>query len=160
MAAKLASQSIVRVCILGGSMAGLVILPGFAKDSHFGSLVFPNAISGEGFTGGTTSLPAMFGNQDKNRNPCLGFGDVLPDYILILDRDVDRLAIQVDSGDRDTTLLVRDLDDGTLYCGDDTELGMDAAVTLSDGEGGNRYGVWVGTQEPGLRWDYTLSLEP
>lgn len=130
-----------------------------AKDSHFGELTIPEVTSGEGHTGGSTSLPALLGNRDRHDNFCLGFGDPIPDYILVLDEDVAQLAIQVDSQGRDTTLIVQGPDDRTLYCADDTESGIDAALTLSGGKAG-RYRIWVGTAEPGASWNYRLSVEP
>lgn len=149
----------IKYCILGLSAAWVAIFPSGAQDSHFGSIAFPEQTSAQGYTGGTTSLPAVLGNKDENENLCLGFGDPMPDYILILDRDVDRLQLQVDSGGRDTTLLVRDIEEETLYCADDTDSGVDAGMTLDHGSSG-RYKIWIGTSEPGKRWDYTLSVQP
>ncbi|MBE9041125.1 hypothetical protein IQ235_10080 [Oscillatoriales cyanobacterium LEGE 11467] len=156
---KIASPSVVKSCFFGFAIASVIIFPSVAEDSHFGSIVFPDMTSAQGYTGGTTSLPAVLGNKDENENLCLGFGDPVPDYILILDRDIDRLRIQVDSGGRDTTLLIQDLEEQTLYCADDTEVGMDAGMTLSDRSSG-RYKIWIGTSDPGQRWDYTLSVQP
>lgn len=130
-----------------------------AKDSHFGELTIPEVRMGEGHTGGSTSLPALLGNRDRDDNFCLGFGDPIPDYILVLDEDVAQLAIQVDSQGHDTTLIVQGPDDRTLYCADDTESGTDAGLTLSGGKAG-RYRIWVGTAEPGANWNYRLSVEP
>lgn len=140
-------------------LAWVASFPVAAKDSHFGELAFPNTTSGEGHTGGSTSLPALVGNRDLDDNFCLGFGYDIPDYILVLDEDVDRLAIQVDSRGRDTTLIVQGPDDRTLYCADDTESGTDARLMLPEGKAG-RYRIWVGAAEPGVNWDYKLSVEP
>ncbi|HIK31991.1 MAG TPA: hypothetical protein IGS17_00995 [Oscillatoriales cyanobacterium M59_W2019_021] len=140
-------------------LAWVASFPVPAKDSHFGEITFPNTTSGEGHTGGSTSLPALVGNRDRNDNFCLGFGDPIPDYILVLDEDVNQLAIQVDSQGHDTTLIVQGPDERTLYCADDTELGPDARLTLPEGKAG-RYRIWVGAAEPGVNWTYKLSVEP
>lgn len=159
MAMKIRPIHIIRSISISFAIAMISSLPLSAKDSHFGTLMIPNVTSGEGHTGGSTSLPAVLGNRDRDNNFCLGFGDPIPDYILVLDEDVAQLVIQVDSEGRDTTLIVQGPDDETLYCADDTDLGTDAGLTLSDGKAG-RYRIWVGTAEPGMNWNYQLSVEP
>jgi hypothetical protein len=156
---KIRPFHIIRSISLSFAIIAMASLPLPAKDSHFGTLMIPNATSGEGHTGGSTSLPAVLGNRDRDNNFCLGFGDPIPDYILVLDEDVAQLVIQVDSEGRDTTLIVQGPDSRTLYCADDTESGTDAGLTLSDGKAG-RYRIWVGAAEPGVNWNYQLSVEP
>jgi hypothetical protein len=159
MAMKIRRLHIIRSISLGFVIALISSLPVPAKDSHFGTLTIPTVMSGEGHTGGSTSLPALLGNHDRDDNFCLGFGDPTPDYILVLDEDVAQLDIQVDSQGHDTTLIVQGPDDHTLYCADDTESGTDAGLTLAEGKAG-RYRIWVGAAEPGVNWDYQLLVEP
>jgi hypothetical protein len=159
VAMKIRPLHIIRSISIASAIALVSSFPAPAKDSHFGTLTIPEVRSGEGHTGGSTSLPAVLGNRDRNDNFCLGFGDPIPDYILVLDEDVAQLVIQVNSEGRDTTLIVQGPDDRTLYCADDTELGTDAGLTLSNSKAG-RYRIWVGTAEPGVNWNYQLSVEP
>jgi hypothetical protein len=156
---KIRPLHMIRSISISFAIAMSATLPVPAKDSHFGTLTIPHVTSGEGHTGGSTSLPAVLGNRDRNDNFCLGFGDPIPDYILVVDEDVAQLVIQVDSEGHDTTLIVQGPDDRTLYCADDTESGTDAGLTLSNGKAG-RYRIWVGTAEPGENWNYQLSVEP
>lgn len=111
-----------------------------------------------GSTGGTTSLPAIVSNSDRNNNKCLGFGDPTPDHILVLQKDVPRLRLRVDSGGADTTLVVQG-PNGTIRCGDDSSTSKDASITDTDWQAGN-HKIWVGTATPGVRRDYTLTVRP
>ena len=155
---KIHTLLLASSCSIAAAIALLSVFPTRAEDSHFGQLTFPGVTSGEGRTGGSTSLPALFGNRDRDNNLCLGFGDPIPDYILDLEEDVSQLSLQVNIGGRDTTLLVESPDQ-SLYCADDTELGPDAGMTRSGWKAG-QYRIWVGTSEPGMSWNYTLSVQP
>jgi hypothetical protein len=141
---------------LAAAISVLLALPSSAEDSHFGTLTVPGAPTGEGHTGGSTSLPTLVENTDRENNLCLGFGDPLPDYILVLEQDVPHLNIQLDSGGQDTTLLVKG-PDRTFHCADDTELGVDAGMKGVNWQAGT-YLIWVGTPEPEVKWHYTISV--
>ncbi len=125
--------------------------------SNFGSLTIGgNKHSGtlSGSTGGSTSLPAIVSNHDRNNNKCLGFGDPTPDHILVLQQNTPRLTLRVDSGGSDTTLVVQG--PGGVRCGDDSKAGnKDASITDADWQAGT-YKIWVGSATPGVRRDYTL----
>ncbi len=142
---------------LAAAISLLLALPSSAEDSHFGTLTVPGTLTGEGHTGGSTSLPTLGGNSDGQNHPCLGFGDPLPDYILVLERDMPQLNIQLDSGGQDTTLLVKG-PDRTFHCADDTELGVDAGLSGVNWKAGT-YFIWVGTPEPEVEWHYTISVK-
>jgi hypothetical protein len=110
-----------------------------------------------GSTGGSTSLPAIVANSDRNDNQCLGFGDPKPDHIMQLNRKVNRLKFQVDSGGKDTTLVIVG-PDGTVHCADDFGSGKDAGLDDSDWKQGD-YKIWIGSVAPGARYKYRLLVE-
>lgn len=113
----------------------------------------PEDGSVSGHTGGSYSL-AVISNRDRNNNACLGYGDSRPDHILVLESDFDALTLQVDSGGRDTTLMIEG-PDGFL-CGEDVDTAnLDDQVSGESFKAGS-YSVWVGTMEPGDRQNYRL----
>lgn len=128
---------------------------------HFGTVtVEDEAIERSGYTGGAQSFPGLFEQRDREGNPCLGFGDPLPDYRLVLNRDFDRLSLQVHSRSADTTLVVRGPHpDEELRCADDADASMNPALPGQTWEAGT-YDVWVGTIEPGVQANYTLLVVP
>lgn len=132
-------------------------LPALAQ-SNFGSLTLgadkqSGALTGS--TGGSTSLPAVVSNRDRNNNKCLGFGDPTPDHILVLQQAFSSLKLRVNSGGGDTTLVVQG-PQGIVRCGDDSKVGSkDASLSDTDWQPGT-YKVWVGSATPGTRRDYTL----
>jgi hypothetical protein len=131
-----------------------------AQESNFGSFTLnPKTLSHvtNGSTGGTTSLPAVTANTDRNDNQCLGFGDPKPDHVMKLTRRLDRLKLQVDSGGRDTTLIIMG-PNGEWRCTDDFGNGKDAGIDDGDWQPGN-YKVWIGSVTPGKRWDYRLVVQ-
>jgi hypothetical protein len=139
--------------VMGGSVA-------IAQDANFGNFTLnPQTLSStvNGSTGGNTSLPAVTTNTDRNENQCLGFGDPKPDHIMNLTRAVDRLKIQVDSGGKDTTLIIMG-PDGDFRCADDFGSGKDAGLEDSDWKAGP-YKVWVGSVIPGARHNYRLTVK-
>lgn len=138
----------------------LLANPATAQDSNFGTLnLNPKNLSAvaNGKTGGSTSLPAITSNTDRNENQCIGFGDPKPDHILKLTRKFDRLRLQVDSGGRDTTLIIKG-PDGDFRCADDFAGSKDAGLEDSDWQPGE-YQVWVGTVIQGQRRDYRLVVQ-
>ncbi len=149
----------ISIAVLSISIAPLVTSAN--ETSHFGTLrvTADEPAIAAGYTGGSLSLPLAIANRDREGNLCLGFGDPLPDYQLVLDRSFANLSLVVDSGGRDTTLVVRGPRDAIVRCADDSEDGTDAVLVASDWEPGT-YDIWVGAIEPGVQWSYTLSIVP
>ncbi|AFZ26328.1 hypothetical protein Cylst_4230 [Cylindrospermum stagnale PCC 7417] len=110
-----------------------------------------------GYTGGSYSLSAI-SNRDRDKKACIGFADPTPDHILILDKDFAQLKILVNSGGYDTTLLIQGPEQTTIRCGDDTGKSKDASVSDSKWKSGT-YRVWVGTFNPGVKGNYTLTVQ-
>ena len=147
-------------CLLAG-MTALSALPALAETPVFGTLTLspgfkPSEGVVTGYTSGSTSLPAIVANQDRQGNKCLGFADNAPDYKMVLQKDFPQLAVQVDSGGKDTTLAIKG-PDGTIRCADDTGKNKDASIQDPDWKAGN-YEVWVGSIEAGSRWNYKLTV--
>jgi hypothetical protein len=144
------------------AIAGLSALPAFAADqkSNFGTLTLSAESKPtdefKGYTGGSFQLPSI-ANRDRQGKLCLGFADQNPDYILVLQKDFPQLKIQVDSGGKDTTLLIKE-PDGSIRCGDDTGTSKDASVEDTNWKAGT-YRIWVGSSEAGVKWNYKLSIQ-
>ncbi|MBW4471421.1 MAG: hypothetical protein KME45_13595 [Stenomitos rutilans HA7619-LM2] len=135
-------------------------LPVLAQ-SNFGGLTLGSGKQTgtlSGSTGGSTSLPAIVSNHDRNNNTCLGFGDPTPDHILVLQQNFSTLNLRVNSGGSGTTLVIQGARD--VRCSDNTTARrQDASLTDTDWQAGT-YKIWVGTAAPGVRRDYTLSVKP
>lgn len=153
-------------CRGSGVLAVLTALgiatPVLAQDTNFGTITLApgfESVSGvaEGYTTGSFSL-ASISNRDRNGNLCLGFADSTPDHIVVLQQDFSRLTLQVDSGGRDTTLLIQGPNDNTVRCADDTGSNKDASVVDSNWQAGT-YRIWVGAFNSGARYDYTLVIQ-
>ncbi|MEB3828674.1 hypothetical protein [Phormidium sp. CCY1219] len=149
----------------GGSLLGWAIafsaLPVLAQTANYEGLTLspgfsPQSAEVTGYTGGSTSLPAVVSARDRNNQPCLGFGDPTPDHIMELTSDFDRLTVSVDSGE-DTTLAILGPNRGMVRCGDDTSSGRDASISDRNWEAGT-YRIWVGSLEAGERYKYTLMV--
>jgi hypothetical protein len=143
-------------------IAAMTATPATAETSHFGTFNLspgfePTAGIVNGHTGGAYSLSEI-SRRDRDRNPCVGFADPQPDHILHLEADFERLNIQVNSGGYDTTLLIQGPDDNTIRCGDDTGSNKDASFVDENWKSGT-YKIWVGTFHPGMRRNYTLTVE-
>lgn len=137
----------------------LAVGPAFGETSNFGTLTLNagKAIGSlSGTTGGSTSLPAIVSSSDLHSNPCLGFGDPTPDHILVLQQNFPKLKLQVNSSNSDTTLVVQGAD-GSVRCGDNIGSRKDASMVDTDWAAGS-YKVWVGTVNPGVRRNYTLTV--
>lgn len=145
-----------------GLMLVLGSTPALAQSANFGSMTlspgFP-AASGTvtGHTGGSFSLSSI-ANRDRAGNLCLGFGDSNPDHVIVLQQGFSRLNIQVDSGGRDTTLLIQGPNNRTIRCGDDTGTNKDASIQGTDWPAGE-YRIWVGAFDAGTQYDYTLTVQ-
>ncbi|AFZ04337.1 hypothetical protein Cal6303_5454 [Calothrix sp. PCC 6303] len=148
-----------------GLLLGLLTLftmPAVAKTANFGTITLVSnsgkeSVSVSGYTGGSYSLSAIK-NRDRNNNSCIGFADPNPDYILILKQDVPKLKMQVNSGGSDTTILVQGPNDNIIRCGDDTGRSKDANINDKNWKAGT-YKLWIGTFNPGVKYNYTLSLD-
>lgn len=108
-----------------------------------------------GSTGGTTSLPAVVSNRDRQSQTCIGFGDPAPNHTLVLERPFSSLTIRVDSGGGDTTLLVSGPDG--VRCADAGESGGDVRLQQGDWQPGT-YRIWIGTVTPRTNRDYRLTV--
>ena len=147
----------------GRSIATLLALsatPVFAQTANFGNLTLspgfpPGSAQVAGHTGGSYSLPSI-ANSDRNKQPCIGFGSETPDHIIVLEKDFPKLAIQINSRGKDTTLLIRG-PNNSILCGDDTGSRKDASIESTNLKAG-RYEVWVGSLEASQRWNYILTI--
>lgn len=138
----------------------LLATPVLAETANFGSLTLAPGFSStkaivNGSTGGTVSLSSL-NNKDIHNQPCIGYGSPKPDHILTLQKNFSHLKLQVSSMGKDTTLVVEG--PGNVFrCGDDTNThNKDASIDDTNWKAG-QYKVWVGTIEPGERWNYNLS---
>lgn len=142
------------------AIATIATLPVLAETANFGTLTLsrgfqpPTAVL-RGSTGGSYSLSAI-ANADRHKNKCLGFATPTPDHIIVLQQNFSKLTIKVNSGGKDTTLLVQS--GNTVRCGDDAGQNKDASIVDSDWQAGT-YRIWVGTVEPGVKSNYTISVQ-
>jgi hypothetical protein len=143
------------------AICAIAALPVLAETANFGTLTLsrgfgsPTAVL-RGSTGGSYSLSAL-ANADRHKNKCLGFATPTPDHIILLQQNFDKFTIQVNSGGKDTTLLVQG-PGNAVRCGDDVGQNKDAGIVDSDWQAGS-YKIWVGTLEPGVKSNYTISLQ-
>ncbi len=138
----------------------IIATPVAAQKANFGSISLAPGFQSSagrvtGFTGGSYSLSTI-SNRDRNNNPCIGFGDTNPDHIITLEKDFQRLKVQVDSGGNDTTLVIQG-PNNIVTCGDDTGNSNDASVAGEKWQAGT-YRVWVGAIDAGTKYKYTLSV--
>ncbi|MEH2194630.1 MAG: hypothetical protein V7K98_18575 [Nostoc sp.] len=143
-------------------LTAITATPVIAQTANFATLNLSanfNPAQGtvQGFTGGSYSLSAI-SNRDRDQKACIGFADPNPDHIMVLEKDFSQLTIQVDSGGSDTTLMIQGPDQTTIRCGDDTGKSKDASVSDRNWKSGT-YRIWVGTFNPGVKHDYTLTVE-
>ena len=144
------------------AIAAITATPVIAETANFGTFHLstnfdPAKGTVQGFTGGSYSLSAI-SNRDRDQKACIGFADPNPDHIMVLEKDFSQLRIQVDSNNNDTTLLIQGPDQTTIRCGDDTGKSKDASVSDRNWKNGT-YRIWVGTFNPGVKRDYTLTVE-
>ncbi|MEH2141748.1 hypothetical protein [Nostoc sp.] len=143
-------------------LTAITATPVIAETANFGTFNLstnfdPAQGKVEGFTGGSYSLSAI-SNRDRDQKACIGFADPTPDHIMVLEKDFSQLTIEVDSNNNDTTLLIQGPDQTTIRCGDDTGKSKDASVSDRNWKSGT-YRIWVGTFNPGVKRDYTLTVE-
>lgn len=152
----------VRSGLILTILCGITATPVMADTSNFGKLSLgpgfvPAQATVEGYTGGSYSLSAI-SNRDRDRNACIGFADPKPDHVMVLEKDFSQLSIRVNSGGKDTTLLIQGPDDGSIRCGDDTGKRKDASIQGSDWKAGS-YKIWVGTFNSADKGNYTLRVQ-
>jgi hypothetical protein len=143
-------------------LTALTATPVIAETANFGTFTLSTSFQPpqgtvEGFTGGSYSL-SVISNRDRDQKACIGFADPSPDHIMVLEKDFSQLTILVDSKNNDTTLLIQGPDKTTIRCGDDTGKSKDASVSDRNWKHGT-YRIWVGTFNPGVKRDYTLTVE-
>ena len=151
-------QYIQRLSILGIGLSIVVSLPAIAQPGDFKSLTLDDKTTSGmmmGSTGGTTSLPAVVSNSDRQNRKCIGFGDPNADHTLTLTRPFSNLTIRVNSGGSDTTLLVSG--PGGVRCADSADSGKDVRMQEGDWQPGT-YQIWVGTVAPNTSRDYRLTV--
>ncbi|MGA7934259.1 MAG: hypothetical protein WCA35_11990 [Kovacikia sp.] len=156
MANRIGQMKWVKWMVLGVLCSAA---PAFGETSNFGTLTLSadkTIGSLSGTTGGATSLPAIVSSGDIHNNPCLGFGDPTPDHILVLQQSLPKLKLQVNSSNSDTTLVIQGAD-GSVRCGDNIGSKKDASMVDTNWAAGS-YKVWVGTINPGVRRNYTLTV--
>lgn len=147
---------------LSALLAAVIATPVIAQtSSNFGTLTLSPGFSPaqgkiNGYTGGSYSLSAI-SNRDRDRNLCVGFADPNPDYIMVLEKDFSRLQVLVNSRGSDTTLVIKG-PGSTIRCGDDNGKSKDASIDDEKWERGT-YRVWVGGFKPGVRYNYTLTVQ-
>lgn len=146
-------------------LAALSATPVLSQGANFQkltlSLGFPqNSGLVAGYTGGSYSLSSIT-NKDDHGKACIGFGDETPDHIMVLEEDFSNLSVLVNTGGKDTTLVIQgpqeNPNQGSVRCGDDTDSNKDASVEDSNWEAGI-YKIWVGSFDAGQKWDYTLTV--
>ena len=136
-------------------------VPVLAQPANFGTLTLSSNNSAgalNGSTGGSTSLPAIVSNSDRHDRKCLGFGDSNPDHLLVLQKPFSKLKLKVNSGDKETTIVIKG-SDNSVRCGDNANSSNKGAL-LEDGDWqAGTYQVWVGSIEPGVRQNYRLTVQ-
>lgn len=153
----------LRTGVLLGGLASLIgIVPVLAQDANFGPLTLGSnspSDSADGFTAGFYALSNIAG-RDRNGNICVGFADTTPDHIMVLQQDFPSLTVQVNSGGNDTALLIQGPDNNTIRCGKDIDRrNLDEQIQDTDWAAGT-YRIWVGAQDQGQRYNYTITANP
>ncbi|MBE9006791.1 hypothetical protein IQ259_17390 [Fortiea sp. LEGE XX443] len=143
-------------------LAAITTTPVMAQTANFGRFSLlpgfePAQGKFSGYTNGSYSLSAI-SNRDRNKQACIGFADPKPDYIMVLEKDFEQMRILIDTGNSDTTLLVKGPDDNMIRCGDDTGKSKDASVSDRNWKKGI-YHIWVGTFNPNVKRKYTLTVQ-
>lgn len=143
-----------------GSLATLVaVAPAMAQTANFSPLALgpgSTSASGIGFTAGFYSLSDI-ASRDNQGNICFGFATADPDHILTLAQDVAQLTVQVDSGGNDTALLIQG-PGATIHCGQDISRSNPDEMIQARNWPAGTYRIWVGTQQEGGNYDYTLNV--
>ena len=139
----------------------LISAPAIAQSAHFGEFTLASsankiAAAVTGRTDGSYDL-SIIAKTDTAGNPCIGYASVNPDHVMILEQDLAKLKLQVDSNGKDTTLVVRG-PDNIIRCDFGTNETPDAVIEDLNWPSG-KYQIWVGCIEPEQNWDYRLSVQ-
>jgi len=138
----------------------LLAVPALAQQANFASLTLAKGFNPAtsfvtGSTGGSFSLSTLAGVDSENR-PCIGYGEgINPDHILILKNDFSKLTLAVESGGKNTTLVIRESKSKTMRCGLGNNINKDAVIQGENWNSGE-YEVWVGSVDSGKRINYRL----
>lgn len=147
--------------VLIGGLITIPIIPAIAQPINLDRLILAagfnqSAAIVTGYTGGTYSL-ASITNRDKYGNPCMGYSDPEPDHIMILQNDFQQLSVQVNSGGKDTTLVIKG-PDNNIHCAFGRKQARDALIKDKNWQQG-QYEIWVGSMQPQQRKGYRLSVQ-
>jgi hypothetical protein len=136
-----------------------VSAPVMAQRANFGVIHISSSSQTQsearGYTQGSVPLASM-ARHDSQGNMCVGFAESEPDHILRIDQDLGSIDLRVDSNGGDTTLLIQAAN-GITWCGDDEGHSTDAHVQLTNLRAGD-YQIWVGSFDPGVRYQYRLHI--
>jgi hypothetical protein len=111
-----------------------------------------------GYTKGSVAFFKTLGDRDRAQNRCMGYGSLVPDHTLEIQKRTAEVTLQVKTQGQDTTLVVAG-PDNRLYCADDSLTGgKDAGLVLKN-LGTGTYKIWVGTFDPGEGTRYQLSIQ-
>ena len=141
-------------------IAAAIATPVLAQAPNFGTLKLsagfpPGQGQASGRTGGAYSLSSI-ANKDRNGNACIGYGAQTPDHIIVLESKFSQLNVQINSGGKDTTMVMKG-PNNLVICGDDTGSSKDASITATNLPPGE-YRIWVGTVQEGQRGNYALTI--
>lgn len=135
--------------------ATLQIAPVLAE-ANFGQIVLnadTKSAQASGNTQGAYDLTRI-ATKDMRGNDCLGWATENPDHEMVLEEDLKKLELKVNSRGKDTTLVVKG--PAGILCGDDAGASPDAAIEAENLPAGT-YQVWVGAIQPNQSWNYSLS---
>ncbi|MDG2616043.1 hypothetical protein P7L53_07265 [Thermoleptolyngbya sichuanensis XZ-Cy5] len=132
-----------------------------AQTANFGSATLAPGFSADagtlrGQTGGSSSLPGIVANRDKDGNLCLGFGSSTPDHLITLQGNFSALTLQVNSNRAVSTLVVQG-PGNVVRCASGNNRAPNATLSGTDWAGGT-YRVWVGSNVSGEQFNYTLTI--
>lgn len=149
---------------LGLLLVSVVLLAGtraIAQQANFGSATLAPGFGADagtlrGHTGGSSSLPGIVANRDKDGNLCLGFGSSTPDHLITLQGNFANLTLQVNSNRAVSTLVVQG-PGNIVRCANGNNRAPNATLSGTGWTGGT-YRVWVGSSVAGEQFNYTLTV--
>ncbi|GAB4460244.1 MAG: hypothetical protein OHK0037_07120 [Elainellaceae cyanobacterium] len=132
-----------------------------AQQANFGSATLAPGFGADagtlrGQTGGSSSLPGIVANRDKDGNLCLGFGSSTPDHLITLQGSFSALTLQVNSNRAVSTLVVQG-PGNVVRCASGNNRAPNATLSGTGWTGGT-YRVWVGSSVAGEQFNYTLTV--
>ncbi len=153
---QMSSYSFISIAI---GVVAIPLVPVLSQNNRFShlnlALGFDRAAATlMGYTGGSYSLSSIV-NQDRYGNPCIGYGAPEPDHSMVLENNFPQLTIQIDSGGKDTTLIIRGPDRQNVRCSFAHNDRRDAAIEDLNWQAG-KYEIWVGSMQPNQRSPYRL----